>query len=365
MVEKLKVGLIGVGMMGNEHLRNLELMPDAHVAAIADPTPGSLDWARATLGDKADGVETFAGGAEMLAKVELDAVIIVSPNFTHRTVLEAALATNVAILCEKPLCSDLADARWAAETAEARTAKTGALFWTAMEYRFMPPAAEFIRRVHAGDVGKLAMLSIREHRFPFLVKVGDWNRFAANTGGTMVEKCCHFFDLMAHVLRDRPVRVLASGAQDVNHLDESYDGEVPDILDNAFVIVDFAGGARASLDLCMFAEGSEDQEHIAVVGDTGKVEAFLPSGVVRLGARSGGRAGVTSSVVHDARVAYEGFHHGSSYLEHLDLLAAVRAGSSVAGVGLDEGLLSVAVGVAAHRSIDEGRAVTLAEVLED
>ena len=86
------------------------------------------------------------------------------------------------------------------------------------------------------------MVAIREHRFPFLRKVGDWNRFSRNTGGTLVEKCCHFFDLMAHILDDEPMRVLASGDQDVNHLDERYDGETPDILDNAFVVVDFAGG---------------------------------------------------------------------------------------------------------------------------
>jgi myo-inositol 2-dehydrogenase / D-chiro-inositol 1-dehydrogenase len=57
------------------------------------------------------------------------------------------------------------------------------------------------------------MLTIREHRFPFLEKVGDWNRFNRNTGGTLVEKCCHFFDLMRLILRDDPVRVMASGGQ--------------------------------------------------------------------------------------------------------------------------------------------------------
>ncbi len=90
----------------------------------------------------------------------------------------------------------------------------------------------------------MKMVAIREHRFPFLVKVGDWNRFNRNTGGTLVEKCCHFFDLMRLVAGAEPVSVLASGAQDVNHLDERYNGEVPDILDNAYVIVDFANGVR-------------------------------------------------------------------------------------------------------------------------
>ncbi len=107
------------------------------------------------------------------------------------------------------------------------------------------------------------MLAIREHRFPFLEKVGDWNRFARNTGGTLVEKCCHFFDLMNLISRQRPTVVYGSGGMDVNHLGERYDGEQPDILDNAYVVVDFAGGARGLLDLCMFAEHSTNEMEIA------------------------------------------------------------------------------------------------------
>ena len=62
-----------------------------------------------------------------------------------------------------------------------------------MEYRFKPALADMIARVDAGEVGRLHMLSIREHRFPFLQKVDDWNRFNKNTGGTLVEKMLSFF----------------------------------------------------------------------------------------------------------------------------------------------------------------------------
>ncbi len=91
-------------------------------------------------------------------------------------------------------------------------------------------------------------ITIREHRFPFLPKVGDWNRFSANTGGTMVEKCCHFFDLMRLIVGSEAVRVYCSGAMDMNHLDERYDGQRPDIIDNSFTTVDFANGVHAMLD---------------------------------------------------------------------------------------------------------------------
>jgi predicted dehydrogenase len=89
-----------------------------------------------------------------------------------------------------------------------------------------------------------------------LDKVGDWNRFTENAIGTLVEKCCHFFDLMNLVLDSEPVRVMASGAQDVNHLDESFGGRTHDILDNAYVIVEYSSGQRGLLDLCMFAEAN-------------------------------------------------------------------------------------------------------------
>lgn len=56
--------------------------------------------------------------------------------------------------------------------------------------------------------------------------MNNWNRFNANTGGTLVEKCCHFFDLMRLFAGANPVRVMASGAIDVNHRDELYDGKV-------------------------------------------------------------------------------------------------------------------------------------------
>lgn len=61
---------------------------------------------------------------------------------------------------------------------------------------------------------------------------------------------------------------------------------------------------------------------------------------------------------------YEGLHHGSSFLEHLAFAAAVRShGESQPSVGLDAGLLSVAVGVAAQLSMEAGRFVSLSEVL--
>ena len=243
MAHKIRYGIIGTGMMGCEHIRNIRLLPDVEITAIADPVETSLKWAEANLGDWRPA--RYRTAAELAESAEVDAVVIASPNNTHREVLEPLFGRDIAILCEKPLATTIPDAQWIV----AQAAKSAAPFWTGMEYRYMPPVARFIDQVHGGRVDRLHMLAMREHRFPFLVKVGDWNRFSRNTGGTMVEKCCHFFDLMRLITQSEAVRVYCSGAMDVNHLDERYDGETPDIIDNSYTVVDFANGVRALLDL--------------------------------------------------------------------------------------------------------------------
>jgi hypothetical protein len=62
---------------------------------------------------------------------------------------------------------------------------------------------------------------------------------------------------------------------------------------------------------------------------------------------------------------YDGLHHGSSYLEHLNFLGAIRGkGEKVPAVDLQDGLISVAIGVAAQVSIENGRFVTIEEVMD-
>ena len=366
-MQKIRYGIIGCGSMGREHIENIRAMGGAVVTAVSDPDAGSRDAASALLAGQ---VKLFERHQDLLASGQCDAVVVASPNFTHIEVMRDALATDLHILCEKPLVTKIADGVEMIERAKNRKG----IVWVAQEYRYMPPVAEMIRIAHEGGVGTLHQVAIREHREPFYPKVGDWNRFSANTGGTLVEKCCHYFNLMDFILKEKPRRVFASGGQRVNHLDEKYNGKTPDILDSAYVVVEYPSGARASLDLCMFAENSVDNEHVTIVGSEGKLESLLPSGVLRYGRRedwgrreiwgqpSGTAKGVAVRQIRDTNIKYLGQHFGASYIEHQKFAQAVRQGLPPE-IPLDEGLRAVATGLAAHKSIDEGRVVALAEVL--
>ena len=366
----LRYGIVGCGSMGREHIENLFAMGragGAAVTAIADPHAASCDAALARCREPP---QVFEDHRELLASGLCDAVVIATPNHTHADILRDALASDLHILVEKPLVTRMADGLDLVARAEGRRG----LVWVAQEYRYMPPVAEMLRLAHAGVAGRIQQVAIREHREPFYPKVGDWNRFTANTGGTLVEKCCHYFNLMDLVLGEHPLRIFASGGQRVNHLDETYAGRRPDILDSAYCVLEYPSGARAMLDLCMFAENSIDNEHITIVGDEGKLESLLPSLTLRVSRRedwgrraawgepSGTGKGVSVRRVWDTGIKYAGHHFGASYIEHQRFAAAIRNGTP-AEIGLAEGLRAVATGLAAHLSIDQGRVVSMNEVL--
>ena len=358
----IRYGLIGAGMMGQEHIRNIALLGDACVSAVADPDAAM----RAASAQLAGGAQAFADHREMLAAGGCDALLIAAPNDLHHALMLDALDSGLPILCEKPLCTTAADCRDLIDRAKGRAAPV----WVAMEYRYMPPVARLIEAARAGAAGTPRMMAIREHRFPFLEKVGDWNRFNARTGGTLVEKCCHFWDLMRLALQSDPVRIYASGAMDENHRDERYDGRAPDIIDNAFVTLDFANGARAMLDLCMFAEGSQWQEVISLTGPKARLDAFVP-GPARFS--SDGRERHAEFAVSDRATKRErrevvavdetilraGDHHGSTFHQHRRFVDLVRRGHGAPEVSLEDGLWSVRIGEAAEASAREGRAVSL------
>ena len=352
----LRVGLIGTGMMGCEHLRNLMGLDSVAITAVSDPNEEPLRWATKTLGDRANSVTQFTSHEDLLASGLVDAVLVASPNYTHKSILDDILSTDIPVLVEKPMCTTVEDCISVVRAQESRSAIT----WVGLEYRYMAPIAGLLQELRSGIIGNMKMMSIREHRFPFLVKVDNWNRFSRNTGGTLVEKCCHFFDLMNLAVGSRPVRVMASGGQDVNHLDEVYNGERSDILDNAYVIVEYANGVRTMLDLSMFAEGGQHEQEITVVGDIGKLDAYIPgNGKVFIGNRAS-RSVQEIDVPTDPDIAHMGFHFGASFIECKRFVDAVL-NNTPPEVTVADGLWSVVIGAAAHRSIDESRPVLISE----
>ncbi len=360
-------GIIGCGMMGQEHLRNIALLDNAAVGAIFEPDALMRVRAAQFAPDA-----RFVDNLDALLDIpEIDCLLIASPNFRHVEQLQAiARRRPLPVLVEKPLFTDPDHAA----AVDAFAARYPAPVWVAMEYRYMPPVARLLEEAEA-VTGGIKMLTIRENRFPFLDKVGSWNRFNRYTGGTFVEKCCHFFDLMRLALKSDPVRVMAMGGQAANHLDESYSGETPDILDHGYVLVAFENGAKAMLELCMFAEGARYQEEISALGPSGKIEALVP-GPNRFWPPHLGAAPVPQVIYSprnpkgprireipvDPAILDAGDHNGSTFYQHLGFLELVRGQRRAPDVSVLDGKWAVLMGIAAQRSMAERRVVELSEL---
>jgi len=361
-----RYGLIGCGMMGQEHLRNIALLAGVEVAAVFEPDPGMAGITKSLVPQ----AQMVTDIDDVFAIAGLDAVVITSPNHCHaEQVAKIVGQSRLPILVEKPVCVSVAEAR----ALETLAAQAGVPIWVGMEYRYMPAIAKMIDLVSGqGASAAPIMLTVREHRYPFLPKVGNWNRFSKKTGGTLVEKCCHFFDLMRLIMRADPIRLFASGAMNHNHRGEIYDGKPSDILDNAYVVLDFPGSRRAMLELCMFAEASEYQEEIIAVGASGKITCRVP-GPSRFWPEDIMGPQPTAELVVEHReprrrehqeipvdpvLLEAGDHNGSTFYQHEKFLAVVRGTGNVE-VTLGDGINAALIGLAAEHSAATGTMVDL------
>ncbi len=351
-----RYGLIGCGMMGVEHIQNVNLLDGARVTCVYD-----------TLSDNAAKAANIAGSFEdIITAPDIDAFIIATPNNFHADQLlqiaQTRAAMPVPVLCEKPLFISEEDR---GKIQYVQDYYKGPV-WVAMEYRYMPAIEAFLKQVDEAT-GGVSMLTMTEHRMPFLEKFGNWNRYNENSGGTFVEKCCHFFNLMRLIMDAEPVRVMAMAGQDHNHQNETHDGKKPDIWDAGYVLLDFENGKRACLELCMYADGSKWNEEISAVGPEGKLECRIP-GPPRfwpdqppselISSPRNEKAPETTLFSVPPELAAAGDHHGSTFKQHALFLDVVR-GNAAPAVTLEDGIRAVDIGRAAQISAQFGQAVVL------
>ena len=359
-----RYGVIGCGLMGQEHIHNTLLLGRARIAGVFDPAPASV---RQTLKifERHPGIEAprvYASIAEACADPDTDALIVATPNYTHRAVLEDVVGAGKAIFLEKPIATTVEDAYAVCRLAAAHPS----IVRFGLQYRYKAIYAEAIDEVfRRGSVGTVHNITMLEHRFPFLDKVGQWNKFNAKTGGTLVEKCCHYFDLMNLFAGGRPTRVFAAGGQAVNFKTFTYDNQRADGLDHAQVTIEYTSGVVGGFSLCMFAPGT--REELTVCGDAGRLHVSEQAmvgeeNVNRVEVWSGENGTTrTTSPTYPAYIASAG-HHGSTFFEHVDFADDLATGNNT-GPGPSAGFWSVVAGAAAQASIERREAVDVAEIL--
>ena len=117
-MSKLRYAILDSGMMGHEHIRNINLLEETEVSAVSDPDEGMREKAVSLTDGRA---KAFTDHRDLLASGIADVLVIASPNHTHVDLLPDALSSGLPILVEKPLCSTVPDCEAMIELAKGRS----------------------------------------------------------------------------------------------------------------------------------------------------------------------------------------------------------------------------------------------------
>jgi predicted dehydrogenase len=227
-----------------------------------------------------------------------------------------------------------------------------------LELRYSDLYRKVAKLIHGGEIGRLRMLFCKEFRGPMLPGSGGWRGDPERTGGTLLEKNCHHFDLFNWFAGSEPVRVAAMGGSDA-----SPNGQV----DNAWVTVEYANGVRACLGLCLFSPFGNDLE-VSAIGDEGKLESFAFDQVIQQWAADRPDKALYhvafdplfGDVRQEQREKERSilWERSMIYREHRDLIECLRTGRRPL-VDAKVALKSSVVPLAAHRALQTGSVVSL------
>lgn len=337
LAQGLRIGVVGVGRIGSMHTELLSTRVDAATVSCVFDTDG----------EKARDVAADLGHARAASRVEelvaaddVDAVAICSSTDTHVDLIVAAAAAGKAIFCEKPISHDLAEV----DRALAAVEEAGVTMMIGFNRRFDAGHASVRDAVASGAIGDVHLLRItsRDPEPPP-------QSYRRVPGGIFLDMTIHDFDMARFVTGSEVEAVYALGEV---RLDPVFAAEGD--IDTAMVMLRHADGALTTI----------DNSRRSVYGYDQRVEAFGSAGMASSGNQPvhGGTLW-TEQGSRGARLPtfFLERYIGSYVAEWNAFVHAIRedAPSPVPGV---DGRAPLAIGLAAWRSVREGRPVGVDEI---
>jgi predicted dehydrogenase len=324
--------VVGTGFIADEHIGALRGRRDAELIGVVDTDPDRAAAAARRNG----GVPYTTDLAEALAWPGVDACVVCTPNGTHHALAMAVARAGKHLLIEKPLTVTVPQAREAADA----FAAAGTVLMAAHTHRFYDYGRAVKNAVDAGEVGR-----------PELVRLAilgdwiwpDWRAWVldpAASGGHALHNGVHLLDLATWWLGARPESVHARGRRQT-----AAELEIHDYLE---MVVRYTDGSVA---VCEMSRGHR-------TGGVGIRDVLVLGSEGLLTLPWNGDAAPLLSERGYTQLAAPG---SNGFAVQLGAWLDAIAGHAPA-MPVEDAVLAVAMGVAAERSIAEGRPVPLAEV---
>ena len=335
-VAPIRLGVLGVGRIGRMHAALVAReVPGLALAAVNDADPGTADQVARELG-----VPAAPSGAELVERPDVDAIAICSSTDTHVDLVVAAAATGKPLFLEKPISLALAEVDRALAAVDA----AGSFLQLGLNRRFDPAHRSVHDAVRSGRIGELHLVRITS-RDPGPPRL----EYIRVSGGIFLDMTVHDLDMARYVAGSEVGEVYARGEVRV----DPAIGQAGD-LDTVVVTLRHEDGTLTTIDNSRRAAYGYDQ----------RVEAFGSKGMAASG-NPPEHTGVTLTADGAGGTVLPHFflarYRASYAAAWASFEAAVRSGSPPEVTGAD-GRRALVLGLAARRSVDEGRPVHVAEI---
>jgi myo-inositol 2-dehydrogenase/D-chiro-inositol 1-dehydrogenase len=333
----LNLGLIGAGRMGRIHAENIaRRIPRTRLYAVADVNPDALRVCASLAGE----CRSAPDYTELLQDSNVGAVVICSGTDTHAQIIEDAARAGKHIFCEKPIALNLRDT----DSALYAVKQAGVKLQIGFNRRF---DATF-RRVYdaraGGEVGEPHLLHIisRDPAPPPL-------DYVTRSGGIFLDMTIHDFDMARYLVGSEVEQVYARA----NVLIHPGIGELGD-YDTAVVMLTFANGALGTIENSRKAVYGYDQR-VELLGNRGGVstENHYPNEVTI----SHGQF-----VQRDLPLNFFIERYISSYFHEMNNFVDAVLNDSPVPVSGEDARMALVLGLAANKSVQEGRPVRVQEI---
>ncbi|CAG7839836.1 inositol 2-dehydrogenase [Clostridium botulinum C] len=333
----LKVGIIGAGRIGKVHTESItKYVPNAEVKAIADPfmNDATAEWAK-SMGVK----EVYKDYKEILNDPEIEAVLVCSSTNTHSEISIEALRAGKNVFCEKPVDHDLGRIKNVLEEVK----KSGKKFQVGFNRRFDHNFKAIKDAVLAGKVGD-----------PHIIRVTSRDpeappaEYVKVSGGIFLDMTIHDFDMVRFLSGSEVEEVYANGAV----LVDPAIGEAGDI-DTAIITLKFANGALGVIDNSRRAAYGYDQ----------RAEVFGSKGAVATANDTLSTAVISTEegISSEKPLYFFLERYMQSFAEEIRQFVNAIVNDTEVPVNANDGLQPVLIGLAAKKSLEEGRPVKLSE----
>jgi myo-inositol 2-dehydrogenase/D-chiro-inositol 1-dehydrogenase len=345
-VNAIRFGLIGYGAWGSHHARAIAKTAGAELVAIA----ARSEKTRSTAQTDHPKVHVYEDYHQMLEREQLDVVDVVLPTHLHFEAARAVLASDRHLLLEKPMALRLTEC----EDLIALARQRGKHLAIGHEFRLSSLWTRMKEMVEGGAIGRPLYLLIELWRRPYRQGADGWRYDIQRVGNWILEEPIHFFDMARWYLASagEPVSVYArANSRQAGH---------PELQDNFSAMLNFAQGGYAVISQTLAA--FEHHQVVKMTGTKGSLWASW-SGALdrdfhpRFSLRHHDGEKVTEVPI--TKITGEVYELED---EMAMMVGAVRDGAPIAATG-EDGKWSVALCLAAQRSVDTGQVVSLADFL--